>query len=38
MMALVCTFPHPHPAIHASILTWVVGWGCGKVQTRMIGH
>lgn len=28
----VCrTGPLPHPATHASILKWVVGWGSGPV-------
>ncbi len=25
------TGPHPHPATHSIILTWVAGWGCGPV-------
>ncbi len=32
MLTFVCIGPRPHPATHASILTWVDGWGRGRVQ------
>ncbi len=25
------TGPHPHPATHGSVRSWVAGWGCGPV-------
>ncbi len=30
------TGPLPHPATHASILSWVAGWGSGPVPAEAI--
>jgi hypothetical protein len=32
------TGPHPHPATHSRILTWVAGWGCGPVPDLSNRH